>query len=80
MKKTSPSIGKMLNEIAILFKTKQKITSERAKKVVSDSPWLMDFTIWLVNSVVNLPTRQVKSLSNSNHKRTVIKPAHHRAS
>ena len=45
----------MLDEIANLVKTKQKITSECAKKVVSDSPWLMDFTIWLVNSVLNLP-------------------------
>ena len=80
MKKTSPSIGKMLDEIANLVKTKQKITSERAKKVVSDSPWLMDLTIWLMNSVLNLPAWQVKSLRNSNHKRTVIKAAHHRAS
>ena len=80
MKKTSPSIGKMLYEIANLVKTKQKITSECAKKVVSDSPWLMDLTIWLMNSVLNLPAWQVKSLRNSNHKRTVIKPAHHRAS
>ena len=70
----------MLYEIANLVKTKQKITSECAKKVVSDSPWLMDVTIWLVNSVLNLPAWQVKSLSNSNHKRTVIKPAHHRDS
>ena len=30
-----------------------------AKKVVSDSPWLMDFTIGLVNSVFNLPDGQV---------------------
>ena len=35
---TSPSKGKMLDEIANLVKTEQKITSERAKKVVSDSP------------------------------------------
>ena len=80
MKKTSPSIVKMLDEIANLVKTKQKIASQCAKKVVSGSPWLMDFTIGLVNSVLNLPAWQVKSLSNSNHKRTVIKPAHHWAS
>ena len=30
-----------------------------AKKVVSDSPGLVDFAIWLVNSVVNLPDGQV---------------------
>ena len=30
------------------------------KKVVSDSPRLVDFVIRLVNSVLNLPDRQVK--------------------
>ena len=80
MKKTSPSIVKMLNEIANLVKTKQKITPQCAKKVMSDSLGLMDFTIGLVNSVLNLPACQVKCSSNSNHKRTVIKPAHHWAS
>ena len=34
---------------------------QRAKKVVSDSPGLVDFAISrLVNSVINLPDRQVK--------------------
>ena len=32
---------------------------QRAKKVVSDSPGLVDFAIRLVNSVVNLPDGQV---------------------
>ena len=32
---------------------------QRAKKVVSDSPGLVDFVIGLVNSVFNLPDRQV---------------------
>ena len=32
---------------------------QRAKKVVSNSPELLDFAIWLVNSVFNLPNRQV---------------------
>ena len=32
---------------------------QRAKKVVSDSPGLVDFAIGLVNSVFNLPDRQV---------------------
>ena len=32
---------------------------QRAKKVVSDSPGLVDFTIGLVNSVFNLPDGQV---------------------
>ena len=33
---------------------------QRAKKVVSDSPGLVDFAIGLVNSVHNLPDGQVK--------------------
>ena len=33
--------------------------THRAKKVVSDSPGLVDFAIGLVNSVLNLPNRQV---------------------
>ena len=32
---------------------------QRAKKVLSDSPGLADFAIWLVNSVINLPNGQV---------------------
>ena len=34
-------------------------TTQRAKKVVSDSPGLVDFAIGLVNSVFNLPNGQV---------------------
>ena len=34
--------------------------SQRAKKVVSDCLGLVDFTIGLVNSVLNLPDGQVK--------------------
>ena len=33
--------------------------TQRAKKVVSDSPGLVDFAIGLVNSVFNLPNGQV---------------------
>ena len=33
--------------------------TQRAKKVVSDSPGLVDFAIALVNSVINLPDGQV---------------------
>ena len=33
---------------------------------MSDSPGLVDFAIGLVNSVLNLPDRQVKVLRNSN--------------
>ena len=35
-------------------------TRQRAKKVVSDSPGLVDFAIRLVNSVINLSDGQVK--------------------
>ena len=35
------------------------IISVRAKKVVSDTPGLVDFAIGRVNSVFNLPNRQV---------------------
>ena len=35
------------------------IPLQRAKKVVSNSPWLVDFAIGLVNSVFNLPDGQV---------------------
>ena len=38
----------------------EKMHSQRAKKVVSDSPELVDFAIGLVNSVLNLPDGQVK--------------------
>ena len=34
--------------------------SQLAKKVVSDSPGLVDFAIGLVNCVINLPDGQVK--------------------
>ena len=35
-----------------------------AEKVVSDSPGLVDFAVGLVNSVFNLPNRQVKEKKN----------------
>ena len=38
---------------------KSTIGKQRAKKVVSDSPGLVDFAIGLVNSVFNLPDGQV---------------------
>ena len=37
-----------------------KLPNQLAKKVVSDSPRLVDFAIGLVNSVINLPYGQVK--------------------
>ena len=47
------------------------MTPQRAKKVVSDSPGLVDFAIGLVNFILNLPDGQVKFLRNSNYRRTV---------
>ena len=43
-----------------------------AKKVVSDSPGLVDFATGLVNSVLNLPDGQVKFFGEF----IVINPAH----
>ena len=37
----------------------ESVFTQRAKKVVSDSPGLVDFTIGLVKSVFNLPDGQV---------------------
>jgi len=39
-----------------------------AKKVVSDSLWLVDFAIGLENSVLNLPNRQVKFFEEFNYR------------
>ena len=38
-----------------------KYSIQRAKKVVSDSPGLVDIAIGLVNSVLNWPDGQVKA-------------------
>ena len=40
-------------------KRKKPHRRQRAKKVVFDSPGLVDFAIRLVNSVINLPDVQV---------------------
>ena len=45
---------------------------QRAKKVVSDSPGLVDFATGIVNSVLNFPDRQVKFFGEF----SVIYPAH----
>ena len=39
--------------------------AQRAKKVVSDSPGLVDFSIGLENSVLNLPDGQVRIFRRS---------------
>ena len=46
-------------------------STQRAKKVVSDSPGLVDFAIGLVNFFLNLPDGQVFFFSTSNYRRTV---------
>ena len=51
--------------------TKLQSHLQCAKKVVSDSPGLVDFAIGLVNPVFNLPNRQVCFLRNLNNRRTV---------
>ena len=49
---------------------------QRAKKVVFDSPGLVDFAIGLVIFVLNLPNGQVLFFGgNSNYRRIVISPA-----
>ena len=49
----------------------------RAKKVVSDSPGLVDFAIRLVILVLNLTDRQVLFWGgNSNYRRIVINSVH----
>ena len=50
---------------------------ERAKKVVSDNPGLVDFVIRLVNSVLTLPDGQVKYFEEFNlQKNCEINSAH----
>ena len=46
--------------------SEKKEAAQRAKKVVSDSPGLVDFAIGLVNSVLNLPDWQVKYFEELN--------------
>ena len=46
---------------------------QRAKKVVSDSPGLVDFAFGLVNSVVNLPDGQVRFFEQFEYNRRTMK-------
>ena len=48
-----------LDKIFWLNRLSCEALDQRAKKVVSDSPGLVDFAIGLVNSVFNLPDGQV---------------------
>ena len=52
------------------------ISIQHAKKVVSNTLGLVDFAIWLVIFVLNLPSGQVLFFwGNSNCRRIVINPA-----
>ena len=46
--------------ILIIVRCHVAMKKQCSKKVVSDSPGLVDFAIKLVNSVLNLPDGQVK--------------------
>ena len=61
----------------ILYQKNPLVLKQRAKKVVSDSPGLVDFSIGPVNSVLNLPNGQVKYYEQFNlHKNCEINSAH----
>ena len=53
-------MGSMWMKTICRWKRVKNKGKQRAKKVVSDSPGLVDFAIELVNSVLNLPDGQVK--------------------
>ena len=44
---------------------------QHAKKVLSDSPGLVDFAIGLLNFVLSLPNGQKNFFDHSNYRRTV---------
>ena len=45
-----------------MISPKISFISQRARKVVSDCPGLVDFAVGLVNSVLNLPDGKVRFL------------------
>ena len=55
-----PRILTILVTMLNVLQTERKNLWQGAKKVVSDSPGLVDFAIGLVNSVLNLPDGQAK--------------------
>ena len=61
------------SEAAVNFNVRE----QRAKKVLSDSPGLVDFAIEIVNSVLNLPDEQVKFFEEFKlQKNCLINPAY----
>ena len=60
------------SEAAVNFNVRE----QRAKKVLSDSPGLVDFAIEIVNSVLTLPAEQLKFFEEfKSQKNCVINPA-----
>ena len=71
---TNHQVGLVVLSSYIVYTRLQK---QRAKKVVSDSPGLVDFAIGLVNSVLNLADGQVKFFEQFKlQKNCVINPAY----
>ena len=62
LERVSPTVEGDVRSFFTLFHppSLSLLGAQRAKKVVSDSPGLVDFVIGLVNSVLNLPDGQVK--------------------
>lgn len=66
-----------MSKLQYLLQNKLNTDVQRAKKLASDSPGLVDFAIGLVNSVLNLPDGQVKIFEEFKlHKNCVINPAY----
>ena len=66
-----------MSKLQYLLQNKLNTDVQRAKKLASDSPGLVDFAIRLVNSVLNLPDGQVKIFEEFKlHKNCVINPAY----
>ena len=66
--------------VSFKFGFRTVLISQRAKKVVSDSPGLVDFAIGLVMFVLNFPDWQVLFFlgGNLNYRRIVMNPANQR--
>ena len=66
-----------MSKLQYLLQNKLNTDVQRAKKLASDSPELVDFAIGLVNSALNLPDGQVKTFEEFKlHKNCVINPAY----
>ena len=74
---TAPSLPLSQGLDSALTSKNQTTFLQCAKKVVSDSPGLVDFAIALVNSVLNLPNGQVTFFEEFNlQKNCGINSAH----